>query len=115
MLHLRPARQRTRILLGIGLVVTVLTGLTGLWATANAAGAAYFVSPSGAVTNPGTSAAAPFKTIQKALDLAAAGSTITLGPRLYRESIATRAAGTAASPITIKGPEPSKDGSRRYQ
>src|SRR6476661_589333 len=115
MLHRRPARRRSRNLLGIGLVVTVLTGLTGLWATANAAGAAYFVSPSGADTNPGTSAAAPFKTIQKALDLAAAGSTITLAPGVYRESIATKTAGTAASPITIKGPETGKSVSGRYK
>ena len=110
-----PARQRTRILLGIGLTVAVLTGLTGLWATANAAGAAYFVSPTGADTNPGTSAAAPFRTIQKALDLAAAGSTITLAPGVYRESIVTKTAGTAASPITVKGPETGKDASGRYQ
>src|SRR5690242_143453 len=113
MLHRRPARRRSRTLLGIGLVVTVLTGLTGLWATADAAGAAYFVSPSGADTNPGTSAAAPFKTIQKALDLAAAGSTITLAPGVYRESIVTKTAGTATSPITIKGPE--TDAGGRYK
>jgi Protein of unknown function (DUF1565) len=113
MLHRRPARPRSRILLSIGLTVALLTGLTGLWATANAAGAAYFVSPTG--TNPGTSAAAPFKTIQKALDLAAAGSTITLAPGVYRESIVTKTAGTAASPITIKGPETGKDAGGRYQ
>ena len=115
MLHRRPARRRSRTLLGIGLVVTVLTGLTGLWATANAAGAAYFVSPTGTDTNPGTSAAAPFKTIQKALDLAAAGSTITLAPGVYRESIVTKTAGTATSPITIKGPETGKSVVGRYQ
>src|SRR5690349_7019560 len=113
MLHRRPTRRRGRVLLGIGLTVTVLTGLTGLWATADAAGAAYFVSPSGADTNPGTSAAAPFKTIQKALDLAAAGSTITLAPGVYRESIVTKTAGTATSPITIKGPE--TDAGGRYK
>src|SRR4051794_41838876 len=115
MLHRRPARPRSRILLGIGLSVAVLTGLTGLWATANAAGAAYFVSPTGADTNPGTSATAPFKTVQKALDLAAAGSTITLAPGVYRESIVTKTAGTAASPITIKGPETGKNSGGRYQ
>jgi Bacterial Ig domain/Protein of unknown function (DUF1565) len=115
MLHRRPARHRTRTLLGVGLAVAVLTGLTGLWATANAAGAAYFVSPTGADTNPGTSAAAPFKTIQKALDLAAAGSTITLAPGVYRESIVTKTAGTAASPITIKGPETGKSVGDRYK
>jgi hypothetical protein len=115
MLHRRPAGRRSRTLLGIGLVATVLTGLTGLWATANAAGAAYFVSPSGADTNPGTSAAAPFKTVQKALDLSAAGSTITLAPGVYRESIVTKTAGTATSPITIKGPETGKSVGGRYQ
>ena len=115
MLHRRPARQRTRVLLGIGLTVAVLTGLTGLWATANTAGAAHFVSPTGADTNPGTSAAAPFRTIQKALDLAAAGSTITLAPGVYHESIVTKTAGTAASPITVKGPETGKNASGRYQ
>ena len=78
-------------------------------------GAAYFVSPTGADTNPGTSAAAPFRTVQKALDLAAAGSTITLAPGVYRESIVTKTAGTAASPITVKGPETGKNASGRYQ
>src|SRR3954447_6774095 len=115
MLHLRPARQRTRILLGIGLTVAVLIGLTGLWATANAAGAAYFVSPTGADTNPGTSASAPFKTIQKALDLAPAEATTPLAPAAYGESIVAKTAGTAASPITVKGPETGKNASGRYQ
>ena len=83
MLHRRPARPRSRTLLGIGLTVAVLTGLTGLWATANAAGAAYFVSPTGSDANTGTNACVPFKTIQKALDLAAPGSTITLAAGEY--------------------------------
>ena len=115
MLHRRPARSRSRTLLGIGLTVAVLTGLTGLWATANAAGAAYFVSPTGSDANTGTNAAVPFKTIQKALDLAAPGSTITLAAGEYPESIVTKTAGTAASPITIKGPESGKSVSGRYQ
>ena len=115
MLHRRPARPRSRALLGVGLTVAVLTGLTGLWATANAAGAAYFVSPTGSDTNTGTNAGVPFKTIQKALDLAAPGSTITLAAGEYPESIVTKTAGTAASPITIKGPESGKSVSGRYQ
>ena len=105
MLHRRrPARQRTRTLLGIGLTVAVLTGLTGLWATANAAGAAYLVSPTGADTNPGTAAAAPFRTLQKALDLAARRARrSTSPPATYREAVATKTAGTAAAPITDQG------------
>ena len=114
MLQRRPARRRTRILVGIGAAVAVLMGLTGVWAVANAAGTAYFVSPTGLDTNAGTSAAAPFKSIQKALDLAAPGSTITLAPGVYRQSIVTKTDGTAASPITIKGSETGKDASGRY-
>jgi Bacterial Ig domain/Protein of unknown function (DUF1565)/Fibronectin type III domain len=104
MLHRRPVRRRARILIGLGLAVVVLTGITGLWAAANAAGTAYFVNPTGSDTNAGTSAAAPFKTIQKALNLAAPGTTITLAAGVYQESIVTKTAGTASSPITIKGP-----------
>ncbi len=81
MLQRRPARRRTRILVGIGAAVALLMGLTGVWAVANAAGTAYFVSPTGLDTNAGTSAAAPFKSIQKALDLAAPGVDDHPGPR----------------------------------
>jgi fibronectin type 3 domain-containing protein len=115
MLQRRPARGRTRTLVGLGAAVAVLMGLTGVWAVANAAGTAYFVSPTGLDTNAGTSAAAPFKSIQKALDLAAPGSTITLAPGVYRQSIVTKTDGTAASPITIKGSETGKDVSGRYK
>ena len=115
MLQRRPARRRTRILVGIGAAVALLMGLTGVWAVANAAGTAYFVSPTGLDTNAGTSAAAPFKSIQKALDLAAPGSTITLAPGAYRQSVVTKTDGTAASPITIKGSETGKDASGRFK
>jgi hypothetical protein len=115
MLQRRPAPGRTRTLVGIGAAVAVLMGLTGVWAVANAAGTAYFVSPTGLDTNAGTSAAAPFKSIQKALDLAAPGSTITLAPGAYRQSIVTKTDGTAASPITIKGSETGKDASGRFK
>jgi pectin methylesterase-like acyl-CoA thioesterase len=51
----------------------------------------------------------PFKTIQKALDLAAPGSTITLAAGEYRESIVTKTAGTAAEPDHHQGPgEPAR-------
>src|SRR6478735_2071836 len=115
MLHRRPARRRARILIRLGLAVAILTAATGIWAAANAAGTAYFVAPTGLDTNPGTNAAAPFKTIQKALNLAAPGTTITLAAGVYRESIVTKTAGTASSPITIKGPESGKDVSGRYK
>lgn len=71
------------------------------------------VSPSGSDTNPGT-AAAPLRTIQAALDRAKPGTTIQLAPGIYRETLHTRVAGTAAAPIVIKGPETGKDPARRH-
>ena len=58
----------------------------------------------------------PFKTLQKALDVARPGTTINLkSPATYREAVATKTAGTATAPITIKGPETGKDVTGRYK
>src|SRR5689334_11337807 len=112
--HHRSARVRSCLAGGVALVVAALTTVA-LGTPAQAAGTAYFVSPTGADTNSGTSAAAPFKTIQHALDLAQPGTTITLAAGTYKEAAATKVAGTAAAPITIKGPETGKDVAGRYE
>ena len=111
----RYTAVRSRSAVGVALAVAALMGVVGLWTPARAAGTAYFVSPSGADTNNGTSAAAPFRTIQKALDLAQPGTTITLAAGTYREAVATKVAGTAGAPITIKGPETGKAAGGRYK
>ena len=111
----RSARPRSRFALGVALIVTALAVVPGLTAPAHAAGTAYFVSPTGLDTNSGTSAAAPFKTIQHALDLAQPGTTITLAAGKYTEAALTKVAGTAGAPITVKGPETGKDPSGRYK
>jgi methionine-rich copper-binding protein CopC len=113
--HRRSARPRSRVAAGIALVVAALAAVSGLSTPAHAAGTVYYVSPTGADTNSGTSANAPFKTIQKALDLAQPGTTINLAAGTYREALTTKVAGTAAAPITIKGPETGTAASGRYK
>ena len=111
----RYTAVRARLAVGVALTVAVLMGVVGLWTPARAAGTAYFVSSTGADTNNGTSAATPFKTIQKALDLAQPGTTITLAAGTYKEAVTTKVAGTAGAPITIKGPETGKAAVGRFR
>ena len=47
--------------------------------------------------------------------MAQPGTTINLAAGTYREAVATKTAGTATAPITIKGPETGKDVSGRYK
>jgi hypothetical protein len=102
MSHARSTRLPSRLAAAVALVVAALAVASGLAAPAHAQGAAYWVDPAGSDTNAGTSAA-PFKTLQKALDVAQAGATINLKPGTYREAVITKRPGTAAAPITIKG------------
>jgi hypothetical protein len=72
-----------------------------------------YVSPSGADTNAGDQSA-PLQTIQAALDRAAPGTTIVLGPGAYHEEPRTKVDGTPTQPITIQGPETGQDASGRH-
>src|SRR5919112_6182857 len=114
--YVRSARARSCVAVGVALAVAALMALSGLWTPARAAGTVFYVNPTtGADTNTGLSATTPFKTIQKALDKATAGTTINLAAGTYREALTTKVAGTAAARITIKGPETGKDVSGRYK
>ncbi|RKH36029.1 hypothetical protein D7Y13_04565 [Corallococcus praedator] len=95
------------------LLPRLLALLTALPLTASAA--SLYVSPSGSDSNAGTSASAPLKTLQAALDKATAGTTIQLAAGIYRERPVTKRAGTASAPITLKGPETGKARSGRYK
>ncbi|MEU5986113.1 right-handed parallel beta-helix repeat-containing protein [Streptomyces sp. NPDC047434] len=64
--------------------------------TAHAADRTWFVSPGGDDRNPGTSAGAPFRTIQKAADSAGPGDTVSIMNGTYSE----RAAGSNV--VTVK-------------
>ena len=65
---------------------------------ATAARYEYYVAVGGSDTNPGTWAA-PFRTIQRAADVARAGATVFVGPGTYRENVRTRAHGNASARI----------------
>ncbi len=65
----------------------------------------YFVNPEGDNEAEGTTEDTPFRTIQKALDLAQPGDIIQLAPGIYRENVVTRRDGLSDGPITITGPK----------
>ena len=111
MQHRRSIRVRSAVL---AFMLAIMGVVTGLGASPANAATNYWVAPSGLDTNPGTDAA-PFKTLQKALNVATAGTTINLKPGEYHEAVATKTAGTATAPITIKGPETGKDVTGRYK
>jgi hypothetical protein len=69
-----------------------------------AAATNYYISPAGNDANDGRSASAPFKTIQKAVDLAQPGAVITLAPGIYLQDIHSTRDGAAGTPITLAGP-----------
>jgi Right handed beta helix region/Protein of unknown function (DUF1565) len=87
--------------LALGLLVALLIPLATR--LAQAANRTYYVSPAGSDANAG-SADAPFKSIQKAIDLAQAGDTVSLASGTYMQDVLSRRAGTAIAPITITGP-----------
>src|SRR4051812_3684539 len=110
------ARVPSRLAAVVALVVVGLAAVSVGSTPAHAQGGVYYVNPtSGMDTNTGTSSGAPFKTLQKALDVAQPGTTINLADGEYKEAVATKTAGTAAAPITIKGPETGKDINGRYK
>ena len=65
---------------------------------------AYYVAPNGDDRNSG-SEGAPFRTINKAAQVAQAGDVVTIGAGTYRESVNVRNAGTATRPIVFQAAE----------
>ncbi len=63
----------------------------------------YYISPSGNDGNSGKSSTSPWKTIQKAINIAGPGDTINLGSGIYFQDMRTKVNGTADSPITLIG------------
>lgn len=64
-------------------------------------GANYSVAPTGNDTNPGT-AAAPFRTINRAAGVATAGDVVTIEPGTYAEDVVVMNSGTKAKPIVFQ-------------
>jgi hypothetical protein len=64
-------------------------------------GQTYYVSLNGDNNNSG-SLESPWRTIQKAADIVAAGDTVLVQPGIYRESVVLRHSGTETAPILFK-------------
>lgn len=93
--------------------------LATLFMVATAHASAYYVSPSGKDTNPGT-AAAPLKTLQQGVSLLSAGDTLNAEPGTYTAGFTMGwdaggkfglRSGKAASPITIQADPAASAGS----
>ncbi|MDB5354716.1 MAG: galA [Phycisphaerales bacterium] len=61
----------------------------------------WFVSPSGSDTNRG-SISSPFKTIQRAANVAVAGDHVEIRAGVYHETVTPKHSGTASAPITFE-------------
>jgi hypothetical protein len=62
-------------------------------------GATLFVATTGSDSNSGTSYSTPFRTIQKAVDVATAGAIVSVAPGTYAETIFGTNDGTSSQPI----------------
>lgn len=110
--------MRSRLLLASS-VLLLVPGLPA-WTppAAPAAGlaegpAAIYVAPDGLDERPGT-ADQPVRTLQRALDLARAGTVIHLRPGVY-DPAETRHPGAPGAPITVRGPETGRDPGGRFR
>lgn len=65
----------------------------------------YYVATTGNDGNNGTSPATPFLTIQRAANLASAGTKIVVAPGVYREAVTISASGTPTNPIVLESQE----------
>lgn len=71
----------------------------------NSSGKNYYIDPSGNDSNSGLLSSSPFKSIQKAIDLAQGGDTITLGSGNYNQDLTSKRNGSKDKPIVITGPK----------
>ncbi len=71
---------------------------------ASGGAASYYVSPSGSDSNDGATPERPLRTIQKAVDVAQAGSTVRLASGTYLQDFRSARNGSFFAPITITGP-----------
>ncbi|HEY8240335.1 MAG TPA: right-handed parallel beta-helix repeat-containing protein [Kiritimatiellia bacterium] len=65
--------------------------------------AEFFVATNGDDSASGTSTAQPFRTVQKAVDVAQAGDAVYIRAGDYREQVQLRSSGTTSATISIEG------------
>ena len=98
LLRLSSAATAIHLASAVRVAIVACAMLTGTHASR---AAEYFVSPTGSDGSAGTQAR-PFKTIQKAADVAKAGDTITVRAGTYRETVRPAHDGRAGAPITFR-------------
>jgi len=97
----QPEKTMNKILYRIASLILAFAILLGNNIHTKAAGSAYYVSPTGSDTNPGTSSA-PFKTFAKANSVLTAGSTLNIYAGTYTEQLKISKSGTSSAWITVK-------------
>jgi hypothetical protein len=70
--------------------------------SAFAAASTYYIATDGNDANAGTSAGAPFRTIQKCATVAVGGDTCQIAGGTYRETVTPPRSGSAGAPITFR-------------
>jgi hypothetical protein len=96
-----------------GLVTFFFSGMSGQilrWhgkhsvntVTYEPAGTQFYVATTGSDSNNGTSTSAPWRTIQKAMNSVAAGSTVNIMAGTYQERLALNVSGTSGNYITFQ-------------
>lgn len=83
-----------------GLIMAIVM-ILGNTVNTQAAGKAYYVSPTGNDANPGT-ASAPFKTFAKANSVLTAGTTLYIYAGVYNQQLKITKSGTSSAWITVK-------------
>lgn len=111
---------RTRIMRGVVAVLRLCAGTGLLILSLAACGAleneypvedegsgagSYYVSPAGDDEDDGRSADAPFRTIERALEVAGPGATVHIRSGVYHEALVVEDEGDSDRPITIQGVE----------
>src|SRR5258706_8988215 len=81
---------------------TVTISLSGSGVPTVSTGSQFYVSPTGNDANSGTNSSAPWRTIQKAMNSATAGSTVNIMAGTYHERLTLGVSGTAGNSITFQ-------------
>lgn len=76
--------------------------LASAGAITHAAGTTFYVDTNGSDSNNGTSLSTPFRTIQQAASVAAAGDTVYIRGGTYRETVTPAHSGSPGNPITYQ-------------
>ena len=98
------AIQAFAVALAVGLLVAFLVPFATRSSRASSATVQYYINPTGNDAKDGHTISSPFRTIQKAVDLAQPGDVVNLAPGSYLQDVVSRRSGTPTAPITLTGP-----------